>query len=317
VFNNKKEGVSEATRQTVQKAIDEFNYNPNAIAKSMVTKKTSTIALIVPDICNSFFAELARGVENYCRDNGFCLLLANTNGITQSELDCVESLKDRMVDGMIFTTQNTTEYSPVFREFTAKDYPFVTVERYIDTDEARLQIRVDNRTGIEMAVNHLLDCGHTKIAFLTGPLTTTNAIQRYQGYEDALIKLGIRLDYGLVREGEYKYHAGYELTTDLLNKKKGCFTALAASNDLMAVGAMNAVREFGLSIPEDISITGFDNASISSYTYPKLTTVDISTYEMGMNAAELLINVIENHDNKPKLIESKPKLIKRGSVKLI
>lgn len=313
VINDKLEGVGTETRGKVIEAIERLNYQPNSIARSMVTKKTNTIALVIPDICNPFFPELARGVEDCCTQRGYNLFLCNTDGSAEKEYSYIKYLRERFVDGIIFTTQNAEEYNSIFYDFKKEGFPFVFIERYIDDLEGSLGIYVDNYSGVYKAVKYLFDNCHQNIAFITGPFNTTNAVLRFKGFQQAHLELNVDIDYSLVKEGDYKIQSGYLQTKALLTEQPGKFSAIIASNDLMAIGACNAVREAGLNIPEDISIIGFDNISFSDIFQPKITTVGIPIYDMGFAASKLLIDALAGNELKDKRIVFDAELIIRQS----
>lgn len=296
VINNKAEGVGNETRGRIIEAIELLNYQPNSIARSMVTKKTNTIALVIPDICNPFFPELARGVEDCCTREGYNLFLCNTDGSAEKELSHIKFLRERLVDGIIFTTQNAEEFSGIFCELRKDKFPFVFIERYIDDLEDLLGVYVDNSQGMYRAVKFLFENGHRNIAFITGPFNTTNAVMRFKGFQQAHLELDTDIDYSLVKEGDYKVQSGYRQMKAILEESRGKFTAVIASNDLMAIGACNAIQEAGLRVPEDISVIGFDNISFTDICQPRITTVGIPIYNMGYTASKLLIDTLHGKE---------------------
>lgn len=317
VINNKNEGVSKHTRKKILDTVRELNYKPNSIARSMITKKTNNIALIIPDICNPFFPELARGVEDCCTEAGYNLLLCNSDGCFEKECSYVENLRERLVDGMIFTTQNTEEYNNVFYDFIQEEYPFVFIERYIEGLEDVPGVYVDNSSGVNKAVKYLFENGHKRIAFITGPFNTTNAVLRFRGFQQAHMELGFDIDYRLIKQGDYKIQSGYKSTKELVEECKGDFTALIASNDLMAIGACNAIKEIGLNVPEDISVIGFDNISLTNIWQPKISSIGIPIYNMGYSASKLLIDILTGKQPEKKRIVFDAELTLRESVRRI
>ena len=314
VINNKTEGISSQTRRTILEAIEQMNYKPNSIARSMVTKKTNTLALVIPDICNPFFPELARGVEDCCTSEGFNLFLCNTDGSVEKELSYIALLRERLVDGIIFTTQNTEEFSSVFMELKSENYPFVFVERYIEDMGELPGVYVDNIQGVYRAVKYLFENGHKEIAFITGPFNTTNAVMRFKGFQQAHLELGMDINYSLVKEGDYKVQSGYQQMKRVIEESYGKFTAVIASNDLMAIGACNAIKDAGLRVPEDISVIGFDNISFTDICQPRITTVGIPIYNMGYAASKLLINTLRGDVLQSRRVVFDAELIKKQSV---
>lgn len=313
VINNKPEGVGSETRSKIIETIEQLNYQPNSIARSMITKKTHTVALVIPDICNPFFPELARGVEDCCTQEGYNLFLCNTDGSVEKELSYIKYLRERLVDGIIFTTQNAEEFNEIFYNLQKDKFPFVFIERYIEDMEDLIGVFVDNTQGMYRAVRFLFENGHKNIAFITGPFNTTNAVLRFKGFQQAHLESGMDINYSLVKEGDYKLQSGYRQMKELLQENPGKFTAVIASNDLMAIGACNAIKEAGLRVPEDISVIGFDNISFTDICQPRITTVGIPIYNMGYTASKLLIDTLRGGELQSKKIVFDAELIIKNS----
>lgn len=314
--NGKQNGVGIKTRERIQETIRKTGYTPNTIARSMVTRRTNTIALIVPDICNPFFAELARGVGDACAELGYHLFLCNTDSSSEQEHGQVKFLHERLVDGIILTTQNVAEDNSDIFEFIREKYPFVTIERYISGISVPLQITIDNKGGIRKAVSYLIEKGHRRIAFIRGPKEAANAQMRFEGYKEGLALHNIPYDSALVALGDYKTRSGYSCAAQLLKKNREKFTALIGSSDLMTVGACNAIFDHKLQIPQDISIVGFDNIPLTGMIYPRITSVGVSINQLGRLAAEMLFNWILGNKEK-KHIFMPCELTERESVRSI
>ena len=287
-INGREEGVGAKTRKKILAAIKESGYQPNKIARSMITKKTNTIALVIPDICNPFFAELARGIGDVCAEHGYHLFLCNTDGSIEQERGQVLFLQEHLVDGVILTTQNSVEDDAIVNDFIEDKFPFVLVERYVEGMDIELQVTIDNAGGIEKVVDYLVKNGHKNIAFIGGPLDANNAKQRFDGYKRGLEKHGLTYDESLVLAGDYQLQSGYDATMQLLKTQKGKFTAIVLANDLMSIGACNAITNMKLKVPEDISIVGFDNLPMTDVIQPRITTAGVQIGELGRTAAELL-----------------------------
>jgi LacI family transcriptional regulator len=315
-INGKPNGVGIKTREFIQKTIRKTGYTPNTIARSMVTRRTNTIALIVPDICNPFFAELARGVGDACAELGYHLFLCNTDSSSEQEHGQVMFLHERLVDGIILTTQNRAEDNSDIFKFIKEKYPFVTIERYIPEIAVPLWITIDNQGGIRKAVSYLVEKGHRKIAFIRGPQEAANAQMRFEGYKEGLALHKIPFEPSLVVTGDYKTQSGYSSTIRLLNKKQGKFTAIIGSSDLMTIGACNAIFDQNLQIPQDISIVGFDNIPLTGMIYPRITSVGVSINQLGRMAAEMLFNWIRGKKEKQHIFMP-CELTERDSVRLI
>ena len=312
VINNKAENIGEETKQRVLRVIEELDYQPNALARSMVTKRTNNIALIIPDISNPFFADVAKGVEKTCADRGYHLFLCNTDMHKEVEEEYIKVLRRRLVDGMIISTQNDEEYNAVFEEMLQDNYPFVFIERYVNELPNVPGVFARNKEGAYHITKHLIQLGHTDIAFLTGPLTTTNAQFRLNGYKQALAASGLPIKAELIKSGDYKVDGGYSATKALLGEKRE-FTALFASNDLMAFGAYKAAKESGLRLPEQLSIVGFDSIEMPGVIEPKITSMEIPAYKMAVQATNMLLDLIDGVAPKESKVYYRLKLVEKGS----
>lgn len=302
VLNGKLESVSQETAEKVNAMVKKMDYQPNALARSLNTKKTNTIALMVPDICNPFFSDLARGVEDVCNAEGYSLFLCNTDGIVKKEEDYTSFLISRNVDGIIFTTQNNEEYSQNFRKFLDEQYPFVFIERYVKDLPRVSGVYVNNLEGAYTATKYLLGLGHRKIAFITGPLSTENSRLRLDGFRRAMEEAQVGINQSIIVNGNYKTSGGYDAASYLLTKHAKEFTAIFASNDLMALGAYQLLKENSIGVPEEISLMGFDDIHYPEALEPKLTTVKIPSYEMGQTAVHMILDLIHKKKLKYKAI---------------
>lgn len=310
IINNKDGNISNATRERVLKIMDDYNYTPNKIAQSLVTKKTNTIGLIIPDIRNPFFPELARGAEDKANEEGYNLIFCNTDDDIEKEEKYINMLVEKMVDGIVFTASSKKHTG--FENFKKFSIPIVLVDRDIDVEGIQGKVIVDNFIGGYEAGKHLLKLGHTEIIFLSGPLKSNTSINRLNGYKKALHEFNIDLKEEYILEGYYRSEWGYEATMDLLNKDKK-FTALFCANDLIAIGAIKALKEKNIKIPQEISIVGFDDIYMARLIDPELTTIKQPNYEMGYKSVEILINILEDKKENNKNINLKPELVIRKS----
>lgn len=309
IINKKPYAASEATTKRVLEIIEEMNYKPNPLAQGLITKKTRTIGLIIPDIVNPFFPEIARGVEDIANKMGFNVFLCNTDDDLKKEKKYINALREKYVDGIILTVASDPRYEHI-AELEKSDIPIVMMDRQVGHENGKC-VFIDNLEGGYLATKHLIELGHEKIGCITGPLKTKGAIDRYKGYEKALKESGIKIDRKLVIESNYKIHGGVEATKLLL--KQSDLTAIFACNDTMAYGAYKELKKKGYVIPEDMSIVGFDNIYLSQMLEKELTTVSQPTYKMGVAAADMLIKVIEGKRVNKKQLCFKPELIIRES----
>ncbi|WP_028778028.1 LacI family DNA-binding transcriptional regulator [Shimazuella kribbensis] len=313
VLNNKTEGISESTRQRVLKIIEQHNYRPNAIARSMITKNTKTIGLIIPDIRNPFFSDLARGIEDVASESKYSILLCNTDSTLGKIIDYLWLLKEKNVDGMIFACSDPTLNREVHTFVKQNNIPVVIVDRGLE-DQMYSGVFIDNEKAAYMATKHLLELSHTRIGCISGPSFIKNSNERLEGYFKAHQEFGVPTDKSLIRVGEYVMEGGYQAAKELLEQTD--VTALFAFNDLMAFGVYQAAEELGLKIPDDISVVGFDNLKYNLLLHPKLTTMEQPIYEIGEVATKLLLEQIEEgKSDQIKSVFLDTKLIVRESTK--
>lgn len=309
VINNKTEGVSEITRKKILKIIQDTGYKPSSLARGLITKRTKTIGLIIPDITNPFFPEMARGVEDMANKNGFNVFLCNTDDNPSKERKYIDALKEKYVDGIILTVSSNPNDEHI-NELLKSDIPIVMMDRELEDSDVKC-VYIDNLEGGYIATKYLINLGHKKIGCITGPLKSKSAIDRYKGYEKAMLENGIPLNKDLVIESNYKIEGGVLATNKLLNKSE--VSAIFVCNDIMAYGAYRAIKQRGYSVPQDISIVGFDNIYISNMMEKELTTINQPTYSMGATATKMLIRSINGERINKKHICFKPKLIIRES----
>ena len=238
VINNDSR-ISEKTRNKIIRLINKLGYTPNAIARGLKTKKTHTIGMLIPDISNPFFADLARGVEDAANENGFNVFLCNSDEKLEKERTYLEILKEKRVDGLILCTAHIKDKSILKLE--KKKFPYILVSRDIEGLDKNCIIVNDIAGGI-MATEHLIGLGHRKIAHITGPLKVRSAINRLEGYKIALKKNHIEYKEELVKEGDFRILGGFQAMEKLL-KFTDLPTAVFASNDLLAMGAMQAIQK--------------------------------------------------------------------------
>jgi len=312
VINNKTEGVSEETRNRILQLVKELGYQPNAIARGLVTKKTKTVGLIIPDISNPFFPDIARGEEDSAHIYGYNVFLCNTDDNLEKESEYINALKEKYVDGIIFTSSSIPKHEHI-TDLIKSGIPVVIMDRRIDSEDI-YGVFLDNYEGGYIATKYLIDLGHKRIGCITGPLYISNAIERLEGYKRALVDNEIEVDNRLIFEGDYKINSGIIGAEKLLEHE---VTAIFASNDLMAYGAYKAIRSYGYKIPDDISVVGFDDIQLSQILEPQLTTIRQPAYDMGLAAARMLIKLVEGKKLKKKIINFRPQLIIRQSTKNI
>lgn len=310
VINNSRY-VSETVRDRVIEAMAMVKYQPNALARSLRRGKTHTIGLILPDSSNPFFAEMGRVIENEAFLYGYSVILGNSEGDGEKESHYIRVLTEKQVDGIILLAEGNRS-EPLDLLLNQK-MSFVLVDEEIHNSKANVDIVViDNYGGGFAATEHLINLGHKKVACITGPYSVTLSAQRIIGYRDALHKYNLKYDSSMVLQGDFHQEAGYVQTRALLSRPDKP-TAIFACNDLMAMGAMRAAFEMGISVPKDLAIIGFDDIDFAAFTIPPLTTIAQPKSEMGKLAIKLLIDRMNNAAHQFEHICLKTKLIIRGS----
>jgi len=300
---NSPEAVSLETRDRVAKAMKACRYQYNALARGFVTKQSYTLGLIVPSITNPTFAESIRGVQDFAHRAGYQVLLGNTDYEYAKEARLCEVLRERQVGGLIITT--TTLKGKVLRDLLDDHFPFVLLYSTVRKGPTSA-VGVDNFRGGYSATEHLIHLGHRRIAMLAGGFSFSDkSLHRWHGYKKCLKDHRIPYDPALVLQTQYALENGREGIKALLASGKPP-TAVFCSNDFMAIGAMQGAREFGVALPEGLSIVGFDDMAIASYITPGLTTIRQPAYEMGRLGAEILLDQIKKRDERPvhKILET-------------
>jgi LacI family transcriptional regulator len=302
--------VADKTRKKVLAAVKELGYHPNTIARSMVTKSTRTIGLVVTDITNPFFAQLARGVEAVTWQNGYTLILANTDEDSQRERAIILTLQEKRVDAIIIVPASSEDSSHL-EELVKSGLPVVLLDRgvknlVVDT------VMVDNEDGAFRAVSHLIDLGHSRIGIiLDNPNITTN-VERLSGYKRAITTHGLQLEQKLIQSCQYTRQSAYELVRRMIQPPNRP-TALFTTNNFMTIGAIKAVNENGMNIPGDIALVGFDDLEWSQLNYPQLTAVAQPVSEMGNLAGQRILARLKNENTPPMEIRLKTNFIIRES----
>lgn len=302
--------VNEKTRRDIQKLAEEMGYKPNALARGLVTRESKTLGLIIPDITNPFFPEVARGVEEAASRSGYNVFLCNTNWDAEKERTYIEVLEEKRVDGLIVAS--VTDDAKTLEGFTRGGAPLVLVNRVLKDIDTHYVV-IDNLKGGYMVVEHLLGLGHKRIAFIGGLRHVEATRERLQGYMLALSSGGIPVDDKLVYSGAFKKESGYQNAMKLLEVDQPP-TAIFAANDILALGVIQAVQEAGLKVPDDIAVVGFDDIAFASYAEVSLTTIAQPKYIMGEMAAKILMEDIkEGAVREKKHIVLQPSLVVRKS----
>ena len=291
VLNNNLYSVNDETRQRVKAIIEELNFVPNAMARGIRFDKTKTIGLIIQDINNPYYPGIVQGVENTALKLGFSLILANAHRSSARIKQYLELMREKRVDGLILAGGAIMREPDVLKLYNNGDAPIVVIGKPA-TDNPSIQI--DNPAAGRMVCEYLLDRGHRNIAMISGPTNSITAADREAGYRAALADRGLSCHKGWVVRGNFVYEGGRAAVEKLPLEGVDRVTAIFAQNDLMAIGAINALNERGLRVPEDVSVIGFDDIQLSSYVPPGLTTVHVPFHEMGKKAMEALSRMLNS-----------------------
>jgi LacI family transcriptional regulator len=282
--------VSTATRKRVEETIDKVSYVPNVLARSLRSKQTHTIALILSDVTNPFWTTVSRGVEDVAAQNGFSVILCNTDEDPDKEARYINVLLRRRVDGLLISPAKKDSKHLHF--LSGQKVPCVVIDRKVEGLKADM-VRGDSVDGAYQLTKHLIGLGHRRIALISGPSYVSTAEDRVQGYLKALQEYALPVEEQLIRRGEYKQESGYRLVKELLTTEPWP-TAIFAANNFIAVGALQALREADLRVPEDIALVCFDDIPQASLIYPFLTVAAQPAYEMGTTAAQMLLERLAN-----------------------
>jgi len=305
--------VSPDTRERVLQAMAELNYSPNRLARSLRNNRTLTLGVLLPNSANPFFAELLLGIENVCFERGYNIIMGNASDDPQRELEYLQVLLSRQVDGILLIS--TGAYNESLALLASHETPVVMVDRTADIPTVD-EILTANKQGGVLATEYLLGLGHRRIGCITGPSYLTPSAERVEGYTEALQTAGVPLDEALIVNGDFLHESGYRATRQLLALPVPP-TAIFACNDLMAVGAICALHEAGLGVPEDVSVVGYDDIPLASYTVPRLTTIAQPAREIGQLAAERLIARLQHNSTPPAHQRLPVHLVKRDSCRAL
>ena len=301
--------VKAATARKVWRAVTALNYYPNSHARTLVSGRSRLIGLIVSDITNPFFPELVRAFEDLAAQKQYDLLLTSTNYDTSRMTTCLRRMLERKVDGVAMMTSEMD--MGLIKELSKRNLPIVFMD--VGQMGPRMShVSIDYGNGIRQAVDHVVSLGHRNIAFITGPLDLHSARTRRQAFVDGLRDHRVPLDRRLVREGTHTADGGEKAMKELLKVTKHP-TAVVCSNDWTAIGALHAIHEAGLSVPGDISLVGFDDIPLTSYTTPTMTTVRMAARDVGATAFQALFSLIGEQHVEGDVYQVPTRLIVRES----
>ena len=308
VINNSRP-VNPQTRFRVEEAMQALGYQPNVLARSLRKGVTHTIGIILPDNINPYFAEVVRGIEDASFEQGYSVILCNSDNDLAKENHYTTVLVEKQVDGIIFVAAGLSAEN--INALQARGFPLVLVDRQVPDVNVNT-VLADNQHGGWLATNHLIELNHKVIGIIAGPKGVRLSSERINGYRQAMESANLCVDDELIVEGDFQYQSGYKGARKLYDQCPS-ITAIFACNDLMAIGAYRFAHEKNLKIPEQLSVVGFDDISLAAYTNPPLTTIHQSKHQMGSKAAELLMTRIAEQDLELHQEILETKLVVRGS----
>jgi len=284
--------VEEETRRKVSTTIEELGYRPSNIARSLVSKRTKTAGLLISDVGNPFYPDVIRGVEEVALSHGYSIFLCNTNYDLVRSMEFIRSLIEKSVDGILFMSSSMS--MEMVEEAIQNQIQAVVLDWGVSqVEDLTGTIRINFTEGIRQAIQHLVELGHTQIAHVSGPLDLWTAQARRDTFLVSLRENGVNPDQALIIEGNLRIEGGRRAFEQLIHASPRP-TAVFAANDLTALGIVWAARNYGLNLPEQLSIIGLDNIELASEVNPTLTTVALPRNEMGKLAMKLLLDLIEN-----------------------
>jgi LacI family transcriptional regulator len=303
--------VSEDTARRVTAAAAKLGYRPNPVARSLRTRRSHTVGVLIPDLNNPIFPPIVRGLEDKLAGAGYVALIGNTDADADRERLIFEQMRARHVDGFVLAT--ATLHDRLLAEVAAADLPVVLMNR-LSQDYSFSSVSVDNEQGARMAISHLVQHGHTRIAHIAGPQEASTGVSRLRGFREGMATHGLAVREDLVAyAARYTVEEGTRCARELLAAKGG-FTAVAAANDMLAVGCYAALDEADLQCPDDISVIGFNDMPFIDRLRPPLTTVRFPHYQLGTEAAQLLLERIDQREAPVKILYLAPELVARKSV---
>jgi LacI family transcriptional regulator len=298
VINGSAHPVSEQTRRRVLKAVATLDYHPDALARNLKRQLTQTIGAVVHDISDSYYSEVVRGAEDHARRHGYVLMVSNAYRIGERILSCLRTFREHRAAGVVLAGSDLTDrghWHEMQRQVESMQRQGIVVVG-LATQKVRMPcIRTDNVAIGRMMTEYLLGKGHRRIAFVSGPQAIFTSHERHQGYREALERAQVAYDPRLVVWDDFTKEGGFRAATRLIEAGPP-FTAMFASNDEMAIGALLAFRTRGIRVPQDVSLVGSNDIPLARYSYPPLTTLRVPMYDMGVQAVELILQVAASRD---------------------
>ncbi|MGI9236407.1 MAG: LacI family DNA-binding transcriptional regulator [Woeseiaceae bacterium] len=305
---DKKDKISPAVVKKVEKAAKKLGYYPNIVASSLKKNRSYAVGVLVPDLVNPIFPPIIRGIQDTAESAGYTVITANTDDEVQKELNAIQMMQSRAIEGVIIATARRKDAT--VEKCIREDIPFVLVNRTVDHDGVNAII-LDEDYGVRSVLEHLTSLKHARIAHVAGPEYTSTGYHRARAFSDYLRIHDLPDD--LIETAEkYTVEEGRQAFMKL-HARDNSFTAIVAGNDLLALGCMDAIQDMGLNVPDDISITGYNDMLFLDRMSPALTTVSVPKYDVGSRAAKTLLEIVAGESKAPIVLRMQPRLIVRNS----
>jgi LacI family transcriptional regulator len=304
--------VKEETKAKVLAAIEKLGYRPNAVARGLASKRTKTIGVILPDVSDLLLAEILRGIEDIATMYNYHIILTNSDAQESREIDLIGTMWEKQADGLIFISEKITP--DIVRTFEQAQLPVVLCAT--EDPEGRIpSVSIDNEAAAADATRYFLQDGVQKVLFLGGPTSHPVTMERRRGYEKALTEAGLAVEESLILHAKnMKHQAGYQTALEFFDAGGSTQAAVAASDEL-ALSFMNAVRDRGGKVPQDVMVLGFDNTRLATFTRPEITTVAQPTYDLGAVAMRLLTKLLNDEQIREFTVRLPHSIIERTSTK--
>jgi len=314
VINDKSDGVGENTKQRIQKVIKELNYRPNNLARSVTTSRSGIIGLIIPDVANLLYPTMIRGVSDFLTLHDYSMILCNSDNDPKKECAHLLSMVDKRVDGVILCSGISNE--EFLAEYKEYNIPLVSIGRIFDNYLSEASIGGNNVKGALLAVRQLILTGNVRIAYIDGNSGVSGTSQRHDGYKKGLREAKIEYEDELVKFGEFSIDYGTGIVKEMLENGTK-FTAIMTGSDLIAIGAIKALQEAGIKVPEDVEVIGFDDIELSRIFEPQLSTISKPHYDMATEATRMLLSIIEGTMGEMRHLTVEPKIVLRKTTKKV
>lgn len=314
VLNNRPNRISKDVKARILETVERLNYKPNPIAVSMITKKTNILGLILPDISNLYFSELAKVIEQNAYQSGYNIIYGNTSDSIEHTFEYFDFFYNRGVDGIIIVYSNLFDEeakTKLKKLIHDADIPVIILDRLLIENDTTT-IMVDHRKGGYLATKHLLELGHTRIGCISGPINAVSSNERLLGHKDALKEVHVLFDEHLIYHGDFQAQSGIDALNYLYAQD---ITAIFSFNDMMAIGLYRECKKKNIMIPDDLSVIGYDDIFLADLLDPPLTTVYQPIDELGKATVEKMLATISKKDNKNHSVILNPALKIRESTK--